>query len=231
MERSTVSDFRFSSFVTDLVQVLGYKQSAQHADELSKESNSQLNGASQASLSESAFTRITEKHYASINIDEGSSSMAEKIRKAKQVAHSMHREPHNRIDDLSDHTSIYNQARHTFVPIEPPSYFGQEHHVKILANPAVSGQLSERLSLILDHMTKESESEKPATHELTGVSYLADFGNDTIDLVGEPAIKNFFSGFKTESRDPSPKPISTGTDFHKAYVPPVAAKKSSPAPV
>ncbi len=53
------------------------------------------------------------------------------------------------------------------------------------------------------------------------MTYLADVGNDTIDLVGEPAIKSFFTAMKGEKRDPSPKPISTGMDFHKTYVPPV----------
>ena len=65
---------------------------------------------------------------------------------------------------------------------------------------------------------------------MTGVAYLADTGNDTIDLVGEPAIKTFFSGFTSaaEKRNASPYPISTGTDFHKTYVPPPVVKKSPP---
>ena len=80
------------------------------------------------------------------------------------------------------------------MPIDPPSTFCDDQKIKIVAN-----ELSERFTYLVDHhIVKDevTEEPKPATHEVTGVSYLADTGYDTIDLVGEPSIKTFFQGMR-----------------------------------
>jgi len=112
------------------------------------------------------------------------------------------------------------------VAIEPPSPsgFADEHQVKIVAN-----DLSNRFINLIDHadyleQKTWKEPEKLPTHQVTGVAYHADTGNDTIDLIGEPAIKSYFQAMKSDRRDPSPKPISTGMDFHKTYVAPVVVQ-------
>lgn len=64
-------------------------------------------------------------------------SDSEKHKKAKHRVHRVHQINHTRIDDLSDHTSYYN-ANPKFVAIEPTSAFGEEQHVKIVANDLTS---------------------------------------------------------------------------------------------
>ena len=103
--------------------------------------------------------------------------------------------------------------------------------MKIVAN-----DLTSRFENLMDNVDKEDsiaeQSPVPAaTHDVNKVTFIGDPEQNTIDLVGEPAIKSFFNGYDgTKQRDPSPNPISTGTDFHKTYVPPATVKKNQPLP-
>lgn len=94
--------------------------------------------------------------------------------------------------------------------------------------------LTNRYSLMIDKLSKDGKEEDfmvtPATHETVGVTYLGDQMSNTIDLVGEPTIKTFFSGYDTVTgksttvKDPAKRFVSTGTDFHQTYVPPYVVK-------
>ena len=89
----------------------------------------------------------------------------------------------------------------------------------------VANDISYRFTNMIQVMTKDEEEKKPtkpaATHDVLGLSYLGTVGQNTIDLIGEPAVQSFFNTRRNDevSKNNSPRVVSTGVDFHQTYVP------------
>ena len=205
-------------------------------------------------LSEGGMTRHTVEKYASVNIDEDQVSLATKILEATKLQvkdkdgkgvkprqHSRQMESlkvptkarhhHPRLNELESEDYVHVQQP-SYVDREPTSAYDNQF-VKIVANNMAT-DLTNRYSLMIDKLSKDGKEEDfmvtPATHETVGVTYLGDQMSNTIDLVGEPTIKTFFSGYDTVTgksttvKDPAKRFVSTGTDFHQTYVPPYVVK-------
>ena len=92
--------------------------------------------------------------------------------------------------------------------------------MKIVAN-----DISTRFTNMIHGMTKDDEQKeqpvRPSAQDFMGVKYLSEVGSNTIDLIGEPAVQSFFMSRRQDevTKQVSPRVVSTGTDFHKAYVP------------